>query len=865
MDQTITKFLCICLLLCSISYITQAQSTDALVDPHSGASHYKCDHANYKAAVEAKMGETQHERSLNKMAGCRKVRVFYVIPSDAQRRDREQICEASAREIQQQWASQGRTAYFEPIITINSNQPQSWFNGTGTDWSFLTRSIEVVTQNYGWDANQHRTLIFTEFLNAPGAYGADSDGVAGMPAWAIDGIEYQLEADFRPEIGAVGHELGHAFSMGHEDGNDGSVNCDNQCVPKGVMCNGYSPSPCGPQTSYPYVALNNYNLGKMNRYPDYFTEIGSSCNGPKFVSQYGNSRPTPGIANKYKISAKHSNKALALAADGNVVQQTYTGADNQHWYFTAPQYNMTRPDSYSYYQIKNASNNNNLEVPYGAMNDGDNVGAYSALDVNHQKWKVIDRSGGHFAFQNLKSGRMLDVAGGSQSENGNIHQWNWGDSQNQQWSLELVDGTLSANCTDGILNGDETAIDCGGSCPSCNGGGNGTCSYTFTNLSPVALTVWTFVNGVSNFNYATIPVGATSIITMPAGLTNSSGAVGLYLNNPNGSFESTGWDSSSSGSLCGSSIIYDSCSDGLQNLDETGIDIGGSCTTSSCTDGVQNGDETGLDCGGSCPACPTCFDGIQNGTETGIDCGGTCQLVCTPTCNDCIQNGNETGIDCGGDCAPCNPGASMCTVTLTNAGCAAIDVHYYDTPMANPQAFGALPGNSSVDYTSAAKGIWVFSVNGEVLEMWNTDCSNPIYIFEDDGTAPDSDNDGICDANDVCPNFDDALIGELCDDADACTTEETYDASCNCTGGMLVDENNNGICDSEELACPDVHIITDNPAIDYDIHVVDYIKNNGLIEVSTNVSFKAGNYIELVDDFEVELGAEFEARIEVCE
>ncbi len=62
-------------------------------------------------------------------------------------------------------------------------------------------------------------------------------------------------------------------------------------------------------------------------------------------------------------------------------------------------------------------------------------------------------------------------------------------------------------------------------------------------------------------------------------------------------------------------------------------------------------------CGGTNPPAPTCTDGIQNGNETGIDCGGP---DCTPcavasTCTDGIQNGNETGIDCGGpDCAPCS-------------------------------------------------------------------------------------------------------------------------------------------------------------------------------------------------------------------
>jgi hypothetical protein len=74
----------------------------------------------------------------------------------------------------------------------------------------------------------------------------------------------------------------------------------------------------------------------------------------------------------------------------------------------------------------------------------------------------------------------------------------------------------------------------------------------------------------------------------------------------------------------------------------------------TCSDGIQNGQETGIDCGGpECPACPTCSDGIQNGQETGIDCGGPECAACL-TCSDGIQNGQETGIDCGGpDCDPC--------------------------------------------------------------------------------------------------------------------------------------------------------------------------------------------------------------------
>ncbi len=51
----------------------------------------------------------------------------------------------------------------------------------------------------------------------------------------------------------------------------------------------------------------------------------------------------------------------------------------------------------------------------------------------------------------------------------------------------------------------------------------------------------------------------------------------------------------------------------------------------SYVDGIQNLDEEGVDCGGgSGVACPTCSDGIQNQGEEGIDCGGPCE-ACIPT------------------------------------------------------------------------------------------------------------------------------------------------------------------------------------------------------------------------------------------
>ena len=99
----------------------------------------------------------------------------------------------------------------------------------------------------------------------------------------------------------------------------------------------------------------------------------------------------------------------------------------------------------------------------------------------------------------------------------------------------------------------------------------------------------------------------------------------------------------------------------------------------SCTDGIQNGNETGIDCGGpTCVACPNCFNGIQDGNETGIDCGPSCPDPCH--CSNGILDGDETDIDCGGSCQPCPVPCAITagyTTTPTAGGCGNFDKRYF--------------------------------------------------------------------------------------------------------------------------------------------------------------------------------------------
>ena len=74
----------------------------------------------------------------------------------------------------------------------------------------------------------------------------------------------------------------------------------------------------------------------------------------------------------------------------------------------------------------------------------------------------------------------------------------------------------------------------------------------------------------------------------------------------------------------------------------------GACTV-TCSDGLRNQDETGIDCGG-----PTCSNDCYNGDtcSSNSDCqSGFCiDNLCVDQCHNIVRDPNEDGVDCGGTC-----------------------------------------------------------------------------------------------------------------------------------------------------------------------------------------------------------------------
>jgi hypothetical protein len=152
------------------------------------------------------------------------------------------------------------------------------------------------------------------------------------------------------------------------------------------------------------------------------------------------SHTSTGFSGTYKITARHSNKALDVTNSGtqdgaNVQQWTANGTPAQQWIVTAT--------SDGYYKLVNKASNKALEVSNNATTDGGNVQQWSYVGSNSQQWKIEATSDGFHRLINRHSGKVLDVSGNSTADGANVHQWTYFGGNNQQWKLEQISTATS--------------------------------------------------------------------------------------------------------------------------------------------------------------------------------------------------------------------------------------------------------------------------------------------------------------------------------------------------------------------------------------------------------------------------------------
>jgi len=243
-----------------------------------------------------------------------------------------------------------------------------------------------------------------------------------------------------------------------------------------------------------------------------------------------------------------------------------------------------------------------------------------------------------------------------------------------------VCGTPS--CTDGIMNGGESGVDCGGQtmCPRCLPGQG--CTSATDCVTATCGADMRCAQNTASCNDGTLNGSETDV--------DCGG--GLCLVCANGSH--CRMDADCASSFCNSGICANlaSCSDGVRDGSETDVDCGGpnpcprcvngqgctspsDCTTgncgpdgkcafntASCNDGTLNGNETDVDCGGACAQCPNGANCRMDADCASAFCAsGICANV--STCGDGVQDGNETDIDCGGSCPGCAFGGRCMVAT----------------------------------------------------------------------------------------------------------------------------------------------------------------------------------------------------------
>jgi hypothetical protein len=294
-------------------------------------------------------------------------------------------------------------------------------------------------------------------------------------------------------------------------------------------------------------------------------------------------------------------------------------------------------------------------------------------------------------------------------------------------------GMNGPDCENGIRDGDESSVDCGGSCDPCSNGARCTVGTDCT-------------SGVCSRGYCLVP-------SCSDGVRNQ---------------DEIGVDCGGDCGLCPGGEPCTQPSDCVSNRCTMGT-----CEPSSCEDGRMNGDETGEDCGGdTCPACPGGETCLMNEDCLSLLCvGGECT---EPACNDHVQNQDETSVDCGGEtCPPCRNGLA-CLVDADcegmrcfEGGCVACDDGIRNAEETDVDCGGDLCEACADGSTCAMDS-----------DCASDNCLDGVCVSCEDGIQNDDESDVDC-GGATCPGCD---TGETCGGDSDCMSNICDGGTCNAPG-----------------------------------------------------------------------------------
>jgi hypothetical protein len=227
------------------------------------------------------------------------------------------------------------------------------------------------------------------------------------------------------------------------------------------------------------------------------------------------------------------------------------------------------------------------------------------------------------------------------------------------------------SCSDRVANGDESDVDCGGACAGRCEAGQGCrsagdcelgleCPASRARCTPAACD-----NGVLDGAELLIDCGGGECAGCADGTACSSDA-----DCASGSCSQVG------------RCALPTCEDGVRNQDELGVDCGGRCSlpcpagsactlAADCESGVCGGGSCSLASDAQCCRAASCDDGVLNGGEADLDCGAPDPLC--PRCEagrpcqadaQCASGACEAGRCCGGTAGDCTRCAERLSPTV---------------------------------------------------------------------------------------------------------------------------------------------------------------------------------------------------------
>ena len=362
-----------------------------------------------------------------------------------------------AKQVSSSWSVSPPPSTLNQILQQMATQGQSVFNAAGDSG--------YSASPFGWDDNAYMTSVGGTELTTNGAGGPRSletgwSGSGGyispnfsIPSWQ-QGIDMSANGGSTtqrncPDVAMVADWIWCVYSSGSSGGVLGTSAASPLWAGYMALVNQQAAAHGKPTAGFINPAV--YALGKSSSYTSDFYDVTSGNNGKPAVTGYdlvtGWGSPLgqnmidylsgcTGAAPFFMLVNQNSGKCLDLIggnlAAGAVTNQwsyDYNGP-NQRWA-------LVPTEGGAHFKILSWVSGKAVSLSGDSTSPGAQIWAWDYLGGNpSQQWDLVDAGNGWYNIKNVRTGMLLDVAGGSTADNAKVDQAAANGAAYQKWRLQ---------------------------------------------------------------------------------------------------------------------------------------------------------------------------------------------------------------------------------------------------------------------------------------------------------------------------------------------------------------------------------------------------------------------------------------------